>query len=517
VVRARAVAGCVVLLGAAASLPYLACQLAFPTRLADGGACTDGSDTSSDPLNCGACGVACEGGESCFAGVCDGMHVTQVSAGLHACALVKGGRVFCWGSNLFGETGSPPTTQACGASATPCLTTPTEVAGVEHAVAVRAGYYSTCALEQDGSVWCWGQNQAGQLGSATGMGTAGPQPTPSKVGLPAGVTAKAIDVGYVFACALDTAGALHCWGDDTYGELGAAVDGGASASPVRVAATGSSFAAVSTGLDPHACALLQGNGQVVCWGENHLGALGHDPATDPTCPPSDVACSASPRVVAGLTTASVVRAASGLSCALLADGGLSCWGDDGLGQFGDGTPAGSGGSGDAGDAGNGDGGGGEVADGGEGAGDGGGSAVVHFAPVAAADGKAFTAFDARYDFVLALDAKARVWAWGSSSRGALGNGNVGGASCVNDGAPCIALPAEVPAFGAATASVVQVSAGDEFGVALESDGTVWAWGANVDGRLGHAPGAAGSGDLSTCGAPARDEVCNPVPSRVVFP
>jgi alpha-tubulin suppressor-like RCC1 family protein len=105
-------------------------------------------------------------------GSCAGAWVEVSSATLvtvgdrHTCALRKGGSVVCWGENKWGQLGQAP-----GAS----QGLPVETTGLpEDIQALAAGRDHTCALAKDGSVWCWGWNDFGQLGR--GPPPTGPQP-----------------------------------------------------------------------------------------------------------------------------------------------------------------------------------------------------------------------------------------------------------------------------------------------------------------------------------------------------
>ena len=133
------------------------------------------------------------------------------AGGYHACAL-KGGQVYCWGYNYYGELGDGTTTQRI---------TPTLVAdgamGNSGVTAVDVGNsYYTCALK-GGQVYCWGYNYYGQLGD----GTYTQRTTPLFVGNGAmgnsGVTAVA--AGGYHACALK-GGQVYCWGPNGSGQLG---------------------------------------------------------------------------------------------------------------------------------------------------------------------------------------------------------------------------------------------------------------------------------------------------------
>src|SRR5207344_1952590 len=89
------------------------------------------------------------------------------------------------------------------------------------AVEIAAGYAHTCARSAAGHVYCWGQNYAGELGNGTAMGSFDGTPTPQTVvGL---VNAIAISAGYASTCAVVgpvATARLKCWGSNSYGELG---------------------------------------------------------------------------------------------------------------------------------------------------------------------------------------------------------------------------------------------------------------------------------------------------------
>jgi alpha-tubulin suppressor-like RCC1 family protein len=193
---------------------------------------------------------------------------------------------------------------------------------------ISAGAFHTCALTTAGGVQCWGDNSSGELGDGTTIGSDGPV---SVKGLSTGVTAVA--AGDFGSCALTTAGAVKCWGDDSFGELGNGKTGTENDKPVQVKGLTSGATQVSAGGD-HACAIVSGAAE--CWGENDAGELGNGTTTD-----SDV-----PVLVQGLT-AGVTQVSAGEAtgteehtCAVVS-GAAWCWGSNGFGELGNGTLTGS--------------------------------------------------------------------------------------------------------------------------------------------------------------------------------
>lgn len=102
--------------------------------------------------------------------------VLQISAGqFHTCALLDGGDVYCWGGNELGQLGP--------GAPTSIEDTPTIVELPRPAVEVRAGGEHTCARTDDGTVYCWGSNELGQLGNGTTSVDPGPTPDPTVTSL----------------------------------------------------------------------------------------------------------------------------------------------------------------------------------------------------------------------------------------------------------------------------------------------------------------------------------------------
>ncbi|MGZ6927226.1 MAG: RCC1 domain-containing protein [Acidimicrobiia bacterium] len=186
--------------------------------------------------------------------------VAEVAVGSrHACARTTDGAVWCWGANGSGQLGDGSTTPSA---------VPVAVSGLGSGVAhITAGDDTTCAVTDTGAASCWGANGSGQLGD----GSTTPSAVPVAVsGLGSGVTR--IDAGGANACAVTTAGAAYCWGDDFYGQLGDDTQNDSSV-PVLVPGFASGAAQITAGTR-HEC-LVAVSGAAYCWGSPAFGALGN--------------------------------------------------------------------------------------------------------------------------------------------------------------------------------------------------------------------------------------------------
>ncbi|MDX9999715.1 MAG: hypothetical protein RBU30_00320 [Polyangia bacterium] len=252
-----------------------------------------------------------------------------VAGSYHSCALSGEGRVYCWGSNLFGQLGL-----GLGPAH---VVSPHAVIIPERVVAVRAGSYHSCAVTETGGLYCWGLNSTGQLGDQTTTTRRAPVQvsfTDASDGQP---VVEAVALGTMHTCAIvrmrkGTASYVSCFGSNAFNQLGVELPPGAlfATSPTTVTAlvdVDSRPIWIDAG-GAHTCARCE-NGTVHCWGDNALGQLGDGNFGSTTA-------------IAGVVLVSFPgggTALGGAHTCLISqiDGSLHCFGSNGEGQLGRGS------------------------------------------------------------------------------------------------------------------------------------------------------------------------------------
>ena len=246
---------------------------------------------------------------------------TSVSYG---CAII-GGSIQCWGSGLLGQTGGAPgvgDVAGCvgGALPLPPVFPVSVSAAQDHACAL----YSDSAVPPNTSLWCWGSNAFGELGTGDEVAHIGAVQV-------AGLTSvTAVAVGDDFSCALTGGGLVRCWGRNDLGQLGVGTGAPCMGLACSLTPVGPMLVDGVAGLavgGSFACALLL-DGSVQCWGDNEFGQLGGGSGAQP-------AFSTTPVTVAGVNSATAIAAGySGYACATVAGGAVKCWGGDPNGELG---------------------------------------------------------------------------------------------------------------------------------------------------------------------------------------
>ncbi|MCC7442433.1 MAG: hypothetical protein IT285_12425, partial [Bdellovibrionales bacterium] len=268
-----------------------------------------------------------------------------VAGGNHTCALLDNGSVKCWGGNNFGQLGLGDFSYRGDNAGEMGNSLPIVSLGTGRtAQALAAGGAHTCALLDDGSVKCWGRGIEGQLGQGDGIdrgdgaGEMGDSLPPINLGT--GRTAKAITAGDYFTCALLDDDSVKCWGENNYGQLGL---GDFSYRGDNAGEMGDSLPALSLGAGrtphalaagtQHACALLDDN-TVKCWGNGTGGQLGHGNSTNLGDNAGEMGDSLLAVDLGAGRTAFAVSGGYNQNCAILDDGSVKCWGWNGFGKLG---------------------------------------------------------------------------------------------------------------------------------------------------------------------------------------
>jgi alpha-tubulin suppressor-like RCC1 family protein len=343
-----------------------------------------------------------------------------VASTTQSCAIDEEGAAWCWGQNFYGQLGNDDL-----GNDSPV---PVAVEGGLRFTELTTGGSHSCGLDEDRAAWCWGRNNNGQLGNDD-LGNDSPVP----VAVEGGHRFVAMSAGNSHVCAIDEDGAAWCWGRGSFGMLGND-DTADQPTPVPVAG-GHRFSAIACGLN-HTCALEEGDGDAWCWGDHRVGQLGNSDADS---------AQHVPLPVEGGRTYSNLALGNSHSCAIDTGGDTWCWGRNGDGQLGNDDPEG----------------------------------VDQPVPVPVAGNQSFVRLSAQRAHTCGIDDDAALWCWGDNTTGELGNGEESESSLV-------------PSPVAGGHAFVSVAAANSHSCALDDSATVWCWGRNLAGELGNG----GRGELS---------------------
>ncbi len=223
----------------------------------------------------------------------------------HGCVVAREGTVHCWGTNESGAVGDGTTERR---------DTPVQAVGIDEIVevSVGGGAYSethhTCALRRDGRVFCVGDGSAGQLGDGLSLSSL------TWVEVEGIDDATAIHAGSAHTCALRSDGTVWCWGLGLWGQLGRGPAALVSATPEPVLDL--EGVVQISGADNSTCARLR-SGSVTCWGDTTFGQLG--------APTAETNGGFTPHPVEGLVALELGSGVSA-HCAIDASSALICWG-----------------------------------------------------------------------------------------------------------------------------------------------------------------------------------------------
>ena len=189
-----------------------------------------------------------------------GTNWTQVACGYCTAAIKSDGTLWMWGKNDAGQLGINNTTN----TSSPIQT----IVGGNNWIRVATSGLHTAAIKSDGTLWMWGKNDAGNLGDNTITHKSSPVQT-----VAGGTNWRSIACGTNHTVAIKTDGTLWCWGYNQNGQLG---DNSTTrrSSPIQTIAGGTNWYSASAG--GQASAAIKTDGTLWCWGINNYGTLGNN-------------------------------------------------------------------------------------------------------------------------------------------------------------------------------------------------------------------------------------------------
>jgi len=323
------------------------------------------------------------------------------------------GQLWSWGYNLDGQKGINSIVNK---------STPIAILGtIKTFCSIDSGIRHSIGLNNNGKVWCWGDNEFGQLG----INSTGSTSTPVAI---LGITktfCKIDNGGSIHSLGIDNHGKVWGWGANTYGELG--INSTAlKSTPVAIAGTLKTFCSITVGWE-HSLG-IDNRGKVWGWGWNYTGQLGVNSITSKLIPTA---------ILGSLKTFCSISGGDSFSLGLDHYGYIWSWGFNGNGQLGT------------------------------------NNTTFYSTPVAIAGTlKTFCSISCGNSHSLGLDNHGNVWSWGYNLYGKLGIN-----STINKSTP-VAILGTLKTF-------CSISGGFHYSSGLDNHGNVWSWGINGSGDLGN--------------------------------
>jgi alpha-tubulin suppressor-like RCC1 family protein len=340
----------------------------------------------------------------------------------HSLAINSDGELFTWGNNDYGQLGHGDKVDRAE---------PTQVDSTNTWVEVAAGSNHSLAIDVNGYLYSWGFNRHGELGlEDSGWGTE--RLSPNIVGdandwVEIYSAGENVFLGASHSIARNLAGDFFSWGNNGYGQLGLA-DNINRLSPTKIN-SGNSWVKIAVG-SGHTIAIEE-SGELFSWGFNGSGQLGYLPTISRS----------SPQSVGTSSNWSMVGAGTRHSLAIDEQGQLFAWGDNSYGQLGNGVSGYS------------------------------TEIILVDSPniwtqVAAGSDQGVR----RLSYSIAIDSEGRLFSWGANYAGQLGSGKY--------------LDLKYPELIESSAVWQKVSAGSAHILAINENGELFSWGNNSFGQLG---------------------------------
>lgn len=333
---------------------------------------------------------------------------TEVATGGgHTCAIRTDGSIWCWGANEFGQLGVGDTGPR---------PVPTRVGVGTDWAHVTAGDDHSCGIKRDGSLWCWGRNNFGQLGLAVGDTLT--RHAPARLG--DGTSWVEVVAGGSHACARRVDGSIWCWGLNGDGQLGIA-EGDTTNRPVPTQVGSATVWAKLSAGTASTCG-IRTDQSVWCWGWNETGSIDSSLNGVLTVP-----------FRVGTNRWGVIAPGYTDSCGIQIDGTLWCWGLNEFGQVGVGDE-------------------------------------LPHEPVKVGAGTSWTDVEANAYNACARRSDGSIWCWGWNQHGHLGLGDT--------------MARSVPTQMGTATTWTHLALGRTHACGLRANGTLHCWGSNAHGQLG---------------------------------